>query len=155
MADFAALAVAWNGATQPPAGVTGTGLTGGMTTAQKIAAVNAWTVAGPPQKAMVVPSDILNAIVFADMAALTQLQVTQLTLLLQGSLVDASVGTSIRTGIQALFAGKATTLANLGALVAPFDSPKIPWWKATVAQGGAGLDQPVGIGYLNNAGPLT
>lgn len=100
------------------------------TTANKLAQLNAATATGTAQRALLSPSSILNAIVFADLAALTQLQVTQLTLLLAGSSVDASVGTSIRAGIQALFAGKTTTLANLGALVAPFDSPTVPWWQA-------------------------
>src|SRR4051812_16033633 len=83
------------------------------TTAAKLAQINAITVTGTAIKAILTPSSILNAIVFADLAALTQLQVTQLTLLLQGASVDASPGTSIRIGIQALFAGKTTTLANL------------------------------------------
>jgi hypothetical protein len=47
MAYYDALIAAWNGATQPPTGVTGTALTSQMTTAQKIAAVNTWTVPGP------------------------------------------------------------------------------------------------------------
>lgn len=46
MAYYTALIAAWNGATQPPAGVTGTALTG-LSTAAKIAAINGWTVAGP------------------------------------------------------------------------------------------------------------
>src|ERR1700681_3567899 len=92
------------------------------TTAAKLAQINGLTVAGPTGKAVLAPSQILNAIVFADLAALTQLQVSQLTLLLAGSSVDASVGSTIRLGIQALFAGKATTLANLGALVSPLDT---------------------------------
>jgi len=129
MAYYTAFTTAWNGVTQPPAGVTGAGLTGGMTTAQKLAAMNGWTVIAA-QKAMLAPSQILNAIVFADLAALTQLQVSQLALLLAGSQVDASAGTSIRAGIQALFAGKSTTLANLAALVAPFDNAIAPWWQA-------------------------
>lgn len=98
------------------------------TTAAKLIQINAATVTGPAIKAILTPSSILNAIVFADLAALTQLQVTQLTLLLQGDSVDVSPGTSIRVGIQALFSGKATTLANLGALVAPYDSPSVSWW---------------------------
>jgi hypothetical protein len=129
MAYYTALITAWNGATQPPTGVTGTALTG-LTTANKLIAVNGWTVVGTAQHAILTPSQILNAVVFADLAGLTQLQVSQLTLLLQGAQVDASVGTPIRLGIQALFAGKTTTLANLGALVAPFDSPVVPWWQA-------------------------
>jgi uncharacterized protein (DUF697 family) len=124
------------------------------TTAQKIVQVNAITVQiAASTKAILVPSAILNAIVFADLAALTQLQVTQLTLLLQGSQVDASVGTSIRAGIQALFAGKTQTLSNLGALVAPYDTPIIvPWWQATVAQGGGGLTSSVSLQDCANAG---
>lgn len=116
------------------------------TTAAKLSQINSQTVAGPVQKAMLSPSSILNAIVFADLAALTQLQVTQLTLLLQGSQVDASVGTSIRTGIQALFAGKTQTLNNLGALVAPFDSPQIPWWQAN------GYPRAFDLGDISTAG---
>lgn len=101
------------------------------TTAAKLSQLNAATAAATPQRAILSPSSILNAVVFADLAALTQLGVTQLTLLLQGSLVDASAGTSIRAGIQQLFAGKTQTLNNLGALVAPFDTPAVvPWWQA-------------------------
>jgi hypothetical protein len=128
MAYYDALIAAWNNGTQPPPGVTGQALTG-LTTAQKLAAVQAWTVAsGVGGKAILSPSAILNAVVFADLAALTQLQVSQLSLLLAGNQVDASVGTSIRAGIQALFAGKTQTLNNLGALVAPLDAqPQISW----------------------------
>lgn len=122
------------------------------TTAAKLAQINAITVAGTAIKATLSPSRILNAIVFADLAALTQLQVTQLTLLLQGDSVDASTGTSIRTGIQALFSGKATTLANLGALVAPYDTPSIPWATAAIAQNGGGLVAMVQPSDLIQAG---
>ena len=44
MAYYTALITAWNAGTVP-GGVTGSALTG--TTAQKLAAVNAWTVSGP------------------------------------------------------------------------------------------------------------
>ena len=125
------------------------------TTQQKLAQINSLTVAGPAQKALLTPSSILNAIVFADLASLTQLQVTQLTLLLQGDLVDASPGTSIRAGIQALFSGKTTTLANLGALVASYDSPQIPWATAPVASGGGGLVAMVQPSDLAAAGGLA
>jgi hypothetical protein len=148
MAYYTALINAWNSVTQPPAGVTGTGLTG-LSTANKLIAINVWTVVGTPVKAILSPSQILNAIVFADLAALTQLQVSQLTLLLAGTAIDASPGTSIRLGIQALFAGKTATLANLGALVAPFDSPSVPWWQAN------GYSGPINGNDLGNAGGLT
>lgn len=128
MAYYDALIAAWNNATQPPPGVTGVSLTG-LTTANKLAAIQVWTVAsGVAGKAILSPSSILNAVAFADLAALTQLQVSQLALLLAGSSVDASVGTSIRAGIQALFASKTTTINNLGALVAPLDAqPQVLW----------------------------
>lgn len=127
------------------------------TTASKLSQINGLTVQTAAQgSAVVSPSQILNAIVFADLAALTQLQVSQLTLLLAGSSVDVSKGSSIRTGVQALFAGKTTTLANLGALVATADAPiTIPWWQATVAQGGGGLNSPVSPDDLKAAGNLT
>jgi len=126
------------------------------TTPQKLDQINALTVStGVPQRAMLAPSDIINAIVSTDLAALTQLQTLQLTLLLQGGTVDASQGTTIRAAALALFAGKTQTLANLAALVAPFDNPKIPWWQATVAQGGGELRGPVALSDLDAAGGLS
>lgn len=129
MAYYDALVAAWNGATQPPAGVTGTAITSGMTTAQKLAAVNGWTVANP-QKAILTPSAILNAVVPADLAALTSTQVAVFTLVLQGSTVDASIGTTVRAAVQTIFTGKTTTLSQLGALVAPYDNATQPWYQA-------------------------
>lgn len=122
------------------------------TTQSKLDQINALTVTLPATKALLTPSSILNACVFADLAGLTQLQVLQLTLLLSGSLVDASAGTPIRLGIQTLFSGKTTTLQNLAALVAPYDSPTALWWQATVAQGGGGLSSPVSQADLSAAG---
>lgn len=126
MAYYDALVAVWTAG--KPAAATGSTYASNAPAATKLSAINAWTVAkGSADRARLVPSDILNAIVFADLAALTQLQVSQLSTLLSGSLVDASSGTSIRTGIQALFAGKTTTLSQLGALVAPYDNPTILW----------------------------
>lgn len=126
------------------------------TTAAKLAQINTLIVAtGVPIKAILTPSQILNACVAADIASLTPAQVALLTLLLQGSTVDGSQGTTVRAGIQAIFAGKTQTLTNLGALVAPFDSPTLPWWQATVAQGGGGLSSPVSLNDLGSAGGLT
>jgi hypothetical protein len=100
------------------------------TTDAKLTQLNGLTATGASQKAVLSPSQILNAIVFTDLATFTQLQVSQLTLLLAGTAIDASVGTTIRAGIQALFTGKTTSLANLGTLVAPFDSPTVLWWQS-------------------------
>jgi hypothetical protein len=123
------------------------------TTAQKLAQINALTVpSGVPVRALLTPSQIINACVPADIASLSTAMVTLLTLLLAGSQIDASNGTTVRAGIVAIFAGKTTTLAQLAALVAPFDSPTMPWWQATVAQGGGGLNGPVNANDLAAAG---
>jgi hypothetical protein len=127
MVDYTALITAWNSVTQPPAGVTGTALTGGMTTAQKLAAVNAWTVAIPLVPEIPV-SKIIGAIVPADLLGLTALQLQQLQFLLQSNqTVVAPLGGTIRAVFGTIFTGKATTLANLTALVAPFDNATQNW----------------------------
>lgn len=120
------------------------------TTAQKLAQVNALTVpAGAPVKALLSPSQILNACVPADIASLSPAMVTLFALLLSGSQVDASVGTTVRIGIQTIFAGKTTTLSQLGALVAPYDTPSMPWWQAN------GYTGPFTQADLTAAGNLT
>lgn len=126
----------------------------GKTTDEKLAAVNALTVQVAAQGiALVTPSQILNAIVFADLELLTQLQIAQLTLLLSGGSVDASKGSSIRVGIQSFFGGKTQTLANLTELFAAADQPvTAPWWPTPVDQGGGGLSGPVSETDLKIAG---
>lgn len=50
MVDYTALKNAWTASPSPPTGVTGGSLlTNGLTTAQKLTAINAWMVAGPNQ----------------------------------------------------------------------------------------------------------
>lgn len=127
------------------------GKVSGATTAEKIEAVNALTVTGPAIAAIVQPSAILNAITPADFAALDALQIAKLTLLLSSGSVDISSGTTVRQAIQNIFADKAETLANLEALVAPFESPQIPYWKASKDLGGAGLTSPVSADDLRAA----
>lgn len=130
MAYYTALIAAWNNVTQPPPGVTGTALTGGMSTAQKLAAVNAWTVAAP-QPANIPVSNIIGAIVPADFMALTALQLQQLQFLLQSAqAVYAPPAGTIRSVFSTIFSGKATTLANLSALVAPYDNAIQSWCAA-------------------------
>ena len=129
MAYYDALAAVW--AAGRPSNATGTPFSAGMDAAGKLAAVNSWQVPkDEPDPALLEPSAILNAIVPADLAALTQIQVLFLSMLLSGARVDASQGTTIRTAVQTIFAGKTQTLQNLGALVAPFDNPREPWWQA-------------------------
>jgi hypothetical protein len=123
---YDALIAAWNGTTQPPTGVTGSGLLSTDTTAQKVVKVNGWIVA-VPQKAILTGTQIVNAIVATDLAALTALQIAQLQLLILDAGVDCSKGTSVRTAIQNMFAGKTQTLQQLAALVAPFDNYTETW----------------------------
>ncbi len=130
MAYYTALIAAWNNATQPPPGVIGTALTGGMTTAQKLAAVNAWTVA-VPQPANIPVTSIIGAIVPADFTGLTALQLQQLQFLLQASqTVFAPPNGTVRSVFGSIFAGKTTTLANLTALVTPLDNATQNWCAA-------------------------
>jgi hypothetical protein len=116
------------------------------TTDAKLTQLNGLTATGATGKAVLSPSQILNAIVFSDLATFTQLQVSQLELLLSGASIDASSGTTVRAGIQALFAGKTTSLANLGALVAPFDAPTVLWWQF------AGYPRAFDLGDITAAG---
>lgn len=116
------------------------------TTAQKLAQLNAITVAAA-QPAIVDVNKIKNAIVAADFTSLTQLQVSQMSFLLTGnSVVDASPGTMIRAVFQSIFAGKATTLANLSALVSPFDNATIPWTQANGYPTPASLNDTIAAG---------
>lgn len=118
MAYYDAFIAFWN--TQSPG-----------TTQAKLNAVNAATVA-VPQKALLTPNAVFNAIVLADYTGLTQLQQAQLANLLSvsnGGNIDGSSGTLVRSWFASVFAGK-TSLANLNALVAPFDNAVEPWWQA-------------------------
>ncbi len=93
MAYYTALITAWNSATQPTTGVTGTALTG-LTTANKLIAINGWTVV-VPQQAIFAPSQILNACVATDLEGLTAMQIALFALLLAGTEINASAGTAI------------------------------------------------------------
>jgi hypothetical protein len=137
MAYYDPLIAVWN-TTALPAGVTGAPLAASMTKQQKLDTINGWMVDQSQNKPAVIlsPSQILNAIVFADLAGLTQLQLLQLQLLLSGNSVDVSAGTTIRQGLQQLFAGKAQTIANFQALVTPFDTPRVTWCAANGYPGG-------------------
>jgi hypothetical protein len=155
MAYYTALINAWNGGTQPPTGVVGTALNGGMTTAQKIAAVNGWTVTVTiPASYTITANQIASCIKWSEYAALSasqQLDVRAL-LAIQGPI---SVGSS--AGELALFAdgmivayfpSGGATITNLSA----FAPGALPFWQATVAQGGAGLNGPVSLSDTQAAG---
>lgn len=143
MAYYTTLINAWNSATQPPSGVIGTALTG-LTTAQKIAAVNAWTIA-TPQRALVTSTQLLNSVLAADFAGLGVNGLSQLQIILTTPLVDISINSQIRSMLSTLFAGKTTTLANITALAAPFDNATTNWCLAN----GYPYNSVTGLGNLS------
>jgi hypothetical protein len=150
MAYYTALITAWNGATQPPAGVTGTALTGGMTTAQKLAAVNGWTIAGPAIPMVIPTYKIYNLIDPTEFSALTAANQQLVRDILGMGTIDGSPGTAVRARIVAIFtnASGATRVA-LAALAATYDSPQIPW---ATAPGGGGLNVMVQLSDVTAAG---
>jgi hypothetical protein len=129
--NYAALVSAWNGATQPPTGVVGTGLTGSMTTLQKLAAINAWTVTGvAPTSFYITGIQIANCVNWAEFAALTaQPQSNLLALFAQ---TGGMLGGSAQTGqlaagmILAYFSHTGPTVTALTALAQGIVQP---WWQ--------------------------
>jgi hypothetical protein len=149
--DYTALINAWNNPTQPPTGVTGPPLLSTDTTQQKINKVNRWTVAAP-LKAIFIPTDILNAIVDVDLAALSDPQINQFSLMLSGATVDMSPGTALRSTIQGLFAGKTQTIQQLRNLAAPFDNNTSSWCQANAYPYTSPSAGNLSISDANNAG---
>lgn len=142
MAYYTALIAAWNGVTQPPAGVTGAAITGGMTTAQKIAAVNGWTITGSvPTSFFTTGNAVLNCINYTEFKALTATQQANLLgmLAVQGALLGGSANTSkmVAGMIIDMFPVAGPTVAALTALAQGIVQP----W-ATASTGG-GLNGPV------------
>ena len=129
MAYYDVLIAAWNSVTQPPVGVTGTALTGGMTTVQKLAAVNGWKIA-TPQKTIVSTYQIYNIIVRSEFTALTAANQQSVRDIIGMGIIDGSPGTQIRAQLIAIFPSGTATFANLAALVAPFDGATSDWCSA-------------------------
>ena len=150
MAYYSALVAAWNSATQPPSGVTGTALTG-LTTAQKIAAINAWTITGSvPTSFFVSGSQVANCINWTEFAALAEQQQSNvLTLCNQpGQLQSGSaVLSKLLPGMLiAYFPGAGPTIAALTALA---QATVQNWWSY------AGYTSPIGPADLTSPGVLA
>jgi hypothetical protein len=157
MAYYTALIAAWNGATQPPAGVTGTALTG-LTTANKIIAVNGWTVTGSvPTSFATTGAALLNCINWTEFAALTAQQQSNLLALLAnpGPLLGGSANAGLITAgmFLAYFSNHSgPTILALNALA---KATVTPWWQASVANGGAGLNSTITQYDITAAGGLS
>lgn len=149
MAYYTALITAWNGATQPPTGVTGTAITGAMTTAQKIAAVNGWTVTGSvPTSFFVTGDQLLNCINYAEFKVLTATQQNNILAVCRtpGKLLGGSSNTAFIVDGMVLdyFPGAGPTVASLTALA---QGAVTPWWQAL-----GGLSGPVSLADTTAAG---
>jgi hypothetical protein len=146
MAYYTALISAWNNATQPPTGVQGTALTG-LTTANKIIAVNNWTVTGTiPTSFFVSGAQLLNCINWTEFAALTAQQQSNLLTMCACNSSPLAGGTgNVSLLAPGMFLAYFTnhsgpTITSLSALAA---SQIQPWWSTSVANGGGGLSGPV------------
>lgn len=157
MVDFTALIAKWPSIS-------------GSTTQEKLDAINALTVAGPNvnvQPSQVVRYLALNLKLATIMkyaasppSTLAGTCATELVALLNIGQNAPPFYTSDPADYAALqgmlnaLAGDAAsgiTSDDVAALLA-LASTTMPWWQASVANGGGGLDQPVGLGYLVNAG---
>lgn len=126
------------------------------TTQQKLDQINSLTVSAPiAGKVIVSREDILAAIVPAELAALSGLQMQQLTFVCGSDKIDISSTSLARAVLQLIFGSGTTTRNNLIALNNSSSSPSIPWWRATVSQGGGELRDKVALSDLVAAGGLT
>jgi hypothetical protein len=132
------------------------------TTDQKIAAVNALTVAGPrkpvqiadvmtylrsnalwlPIKAAAAAGTSAGAEAAVDLNSDMRMQTIDFDLPIVAGMLADLVSKALLTQAQS---DALNALANT----------TIPWWQATVAQGGCGLSSPVGANDLAAAGGLT
>jgi hypothetical protein len=157
MAYYTALIAAWNGATQPPTGVEGTPLTS-LSTAAKLVAINGWTVTGTiPTSFYVTGSQILNCINWAEFAALTAAQQSNLLALCncQGNLLGGSGNTAFLVVGMILAYFTNHSGPTVVALTALASAQIQPWWQASVGSGGGGLSSIVTAADLVAAGNLT
>ena len=145
MAYYTALQTAWNSVTQPPTGVTGQGLVGGDTTAQKITKVNAWTVTGAvPTTTFTTGDQIFNCVNYPEFKALTAAQQSNVMAMCStpGQLKGGSANTTLLLAgmIVDYFPPAGITITNLTALSKGLTQL---WWQAPVANNGGGLTAPV------------
>lgn len=151
MTDYTALIAAWNSATQPPVGVTGTGLTG-LTTAQKLVAIDGWTVTGSvPTAFFATGAALLNCINYAEFKALTATQQANLLALcaVPGNLLGGS--SNVAFIVAGMFLDYFTnhTGPTILALTALAKGTVTPWWQAN------GFTSPTSIDDLTAAGGLN
>jgi hypothetical protein len=161
--NYSALITAWHDATQPPTGVTGTGLTGSMTTAQKIVAVNGWTVPGPnidvPVSSVVgylsLNGKLSGLIKYAASPPATEAGIAGAELVAVINCPNAPNFQTSQSGAYSAVSGLLTALAgdsnsnisstDATALLA-LSATLIPWWQT------AGLSSPISTADTTTAG---
>jgi hypothetical protein len=152
MAYYTNLIAAWNGATQPPTGVAGTGITAQMTTAQKIAAVNGWTITGSiPTSFLTTGPALLNCINWAEFNALTAQQQSNLLMLCAspGPILGGSANVGLITAGMFLAYFTNHSGPTILALMALAQGVVQQWW---AAPNGGALNGPVSAADCTAAG---
>lgn len=148
---YTALINVWS-TTTLPANTSGTPLSGAMTTAQKLAAVNGWIVTGVvPTSISITGVQLANCINWTEFAALTPAQQQNLLLLcLQtGSLLGGTANTThLLVGMILAYFTNASGPTIL-ALTALAQGAMQPWWQAN------GYASPFNTNDLASAGGLT
>lgn len=127
------------------------------TTQQKLDAINALTVTGSAEPMIIPTYSIYNLIDPTEWGSVSANNQQIVRDIIGMGTVDASPGTPVRTRLASIFplATFPTTRAALNALAAKYDSPPIPWWQGTIAQGGGALNGPVVLSDLQRAGGLS
>jgi hypothetical protein len=122
------LIAAWNSATQPPAGVTGSGLVAGDTTAQKVAKINGWTMVPTVPAGTLVPAWELydNIVVTEYDAAPAASQAIVNNILAMGN-VNCASGSNARRRLLAIFPSGTTSNTNLTSLFGSVYTPQHDW----------------------------
>ena len=158
MAYYTALITAWNSSIQPPTGVTGTGLSSGDTTDQKLTKINAWTIVGTIPTTITVPSyQVASAVNYTEFKALNATQQNNLLNLLAAT-TNGFLGGSANISFLPVgmlldyFGSSSVTIANLTAFAR---AQATPWWQVGSSNNGAGLTSPVNSADLIAAGGLT
>lgn len=153
MAYYDALIAAWNNPTQPPSGVTGTGLNAGMTTAQKVTTINGWKTSGTAIPMIVPTYQIYNLIDLAEFQALVAANQQAVRDMLSMGTVDASPGTKIRSRFVQIFPSGTTSFTTLSNFAKTFDTPTVDWCYQN-AYPTLGMNGPgnLSVSDANNAG---
>ena len=127
-------------------------------TQQKLDAINALTVTTGqiPTSLTITGIQLANCIAYSEFKVLTSAQQQNLLALcaISGPLLGGSANlTHLLVGMLLdYFPPAGLTIAALTAFAS---AAAIPWWQATVVQGGGGLTGPVGMNDLIAAGGLT